>query len=299
MTETLHFACTECGKCCSEAPEMSLLEALSLGDVFIPSVAYKLTRLPKEDNEAGYATLKLHPDFEEMSPRDFVKALRESVAVKAGIEVTGEPGWDAFVFITSRPWHYQRASCPALDADGKRCTVHARRPSTCRTVPVRYDVPEALLVRAFHGTVTRGKAAKDAFLCDTTNKAPAFIKDGKLVDAAYAEDRESAVQRAIAEKELASRLIVSPYLPPAREVIERLRKHGPFSVSFHAAVLHAKELGKIEDAAARAFCEKQIARIDAEVDKAISRKRPDEREWTTRFRGLADAYRSALRALSS
>lgn len=294
-TEALHFACTECGKCCGEAPEMSLLEALALGDVFIPSVAYKLTRFPKDDNEAGYASLTLHSDFAGMDPRDFVKALRDSVAVRAGLEVTGEPGWEAYLFITARPWHYKRVGCPALD--GKRCTIHERRPFTCRTVPVRYDVPEALLVRAFHGTVTRGKAAADPYECDTSNAAPVFLQDGKLVDPAYTRDRETAIEKAIAEKELAARLVTSPYLPPPREVIDRLRKQGPFSVSFHAAVLHALELGKIDKPAARAFCEAQIAQIEREVDKAITRKRSDERDWTTRFRGLLEAYRSALRAI--
>jgi Fe-S-cluster containining protein len=297
MGETLHFACTECGKCCGEAPEMSLLEAFGLGDVFIPSIAYKLTRIPKDDNEAGFASIKVHADFEGMSPREFVKDIRESVAVRAGAMLTGEPGWDAYIFVTARPWHYKRAGCPALD--GKRCTIHDRRPMTCRTVPVRYDVPESLLVRAFHGTVTKGKAASDPYECDTSDKAPVFIENGELKDQAYVRDRKVAIDAAMDEKQLGERLLVSPYLPPLQEVVDRLRRSGPFSVSFHAAVVHASDMGKIDKAAALAFCGGQIGMLEREIAGALARKRPDEREWTTRFRSLLGAYRDVQKALSS
>jgi len=293
----LRFACTECGKCCGEAPEMSLLEAFRLGDVFIPSIAYKLTRIPKDDNEAGFDSIKLHPDFEGMSPREFVKDIRESVAVKAGAMLTGEPGWDAYIFLTARPWHYKRVGCSALD--GKRCTIHDRRPMTCRTVPVRYDVPESLLVRAFHGTVTRGKAAPDPYECDTSEKAPVFLDGGALKDAAYIADRKVAIDAALDEKQLGERLLMSPYLPPLQEVVDRLRRAGGFSVSFHAAVIHAHDMGKVDKATAVAFCQGQIAMLEREIAGALARKRPDERDWTGRFRSLLDAYRDVAKALAA
>lgn len=295
-SETLHFACTECGKCCAEAPEMSLIEAIDLGDVFVPALSYKLTRLPKDDNEAGFASIRVHSDFEGMSAREFVACVRESLAVVAGTPLTGEQGWDSFVALTARAWHYPRVGCPALV--GKRCSVHERRPATCRTVPVRYDVPDSLLVRAFHATVTRGKAAPDPYECDTSSAAPVFIEGGKLKDEAYAKDRARGQEAAMAEKDLAAKVLTSPYLPPLQEVVDRLRKAGPFSTSFHAVVMHAHELGKLDKAKTLTFARAQRKLLAREVDAAIARKRPDEREWTKRFRALDAAYESIEKSLA-
>ena len=293
----LHFACTECGKCCSEAPEMSLIEAMRLGDVFIPAIAYRLTRLPKEDNDAGIASIKLNADFEGTDPRDFLKSVRDSIAVRAGTAITGEHGWDSFVFVSARAWHYKRIGCPALK--GKLCTVHDRRPSTCRTVPARYDVPESLLVRSFHGMVTRGKTMPNPYECDTSESAPAFFRDDVLVDDAYVKDRAAATEAAMGERELAAKILTSPLLPPPQEIVQRLRNSGPFTISFHAAVVHARELGKIDTPAALSFCDSQMALIEREVAAALLRKRRDERDWTSRFRTLQAAYQSLKKSLLS
>ncbi len=293
--EEVRFACTACGKCCTEPPEMSILEAVKLGDVFVPSIIYRLTSLPREDNEAAFASLKPHPHFAGMDPRELVSRLRESSAVRAAGAVINEAGWDHHVSITARAWIHPSPWCPALAADHRACTIHERRPSTCRTVPIRYDVPEGLLVRAFRGVVDAGIASAQKFECDVSANAPVLIRDEKVVNPEYASARAAGIEAAIAEKELAANMLRSPLLPPIRDVYTNLRKAALLSVSFPGAVAVAYDMKMLDAGAVKKFCDAQLALLEREITAALARKRKEEREVTTRFRSLEASYR-AMRA---
>src|SRR5580693_5683159 len=100
--EELHFGCTACGKCCTEPPEMTLLEAAHLGDVFVPSLVYRLTSLPKDDNEAAFASLAPHHHFKGMDGHELVEKLRQSSAVLGAGAFVSEPGWEHHISVTAR-----------------------------------------------------------------------------------------------------------------------------------------------------------------------------------------------------
>jgi Fe-S-cluster containining protein len=296
----LRFACTACGKCCTDPPEMTVLEAVRLADVFVPALVYRLTSVPRDDNEAGLASLSPHRDFEGMDPRRFVAALRDSTAVRAAGATVSEPGWDHYVSVTARPWTYPAAGgerwCPALGADRRQCTIYDKRPHTCRTIPVRYDVPEGLLVRAFRGVVDRGIASADRYECDVSSNAPVFLRgdaddDAELVDASYVEARKAGMDAAMADKPLAARILSSPLLPPLRELFPQLRRAGLIAVSFHGALASAHDLGLVDDDGVRAFCAAQLALLEREIAGAALRKRKEDRDTTGRFRTLVEAYR--------
>jgi len=299
VSEEIHFACTACGKCCTEPPEMTVLEAIRLGDVFVPSIVYRVTSVPNDDNEAALASLKPHRHFAGMDARELVSRLRESSAVRGAGAVVREPGWEHHLSVTSRPWTFPAPHCPALGADGKACTIHERRPHTCRTVPVRYDVPEGLVVRAFRGTVDAGRAARDPWECDVSDAAPVLIRDGVVVDPAYAAARAAGVEAALAERELSARILTSPLLPKIADVFPRLRGGQLVSVSFHGALAAAHDLGLVDHAAARAFCDAQLALLDREIAAALARKRREDREVTARFRTLVMAYETMRRRLTA
>jgi Fe-S-cluster containining protein len=297
VTEELRFACTACGKCCTEPPEMTILEAIGLGDVFVPAIVYRVTSIPKDDNEAALASLVPHRHFAGMDPREFVVRLRESSAVRAAGAVVGEPGWDHHVSITARPWTYATAWCTALGADRKTCTIHERRPHTCRTVPIRYDVPEGLLVRAFRGAVDAGRAAESAWECDVSDAAPVLLREGRVVDEAYASARGAGIEAAVAERALAGRILSSPLLPDLRKLFPELRKNRLVSVSFHGALAAAHDLALVDDAGVKSFCTAQLALLEREIAGALARRRREDREITARFRTLEDAYRRMRSAL--
>jgi Fe-S-cluster containining protein len=292
--DEIRFACTACGKCCTEPPEMTVLEATKLGDVFVPALVYRLTSLPRDDNEAAFASLTPHPHFKEMPGRELVARLRESTAVRSAGAVVSEAGWDHHVSITARAWGYS-AGCPALK--GKECSIHTRRPSTCRTVPIRYDVPAGLLVRAFRGVVDSGLASKDPWECDVSGSAPVLLRDGALVDTEYSKAREVGEAAALAEKSLCERILAYPLLPPLREVYPLLRQRKLVSVSFHGALAAAHDLALLDDAAMKTFLSAQLDLIDREITAALARKRREDRDTTTRFRTLRDAYASMRKTL--
>lgn len=271
---------------------MTILEAVKLGDVFIPSIIYRLTSLPRDDNEAAFASLKPHPHFAGMDARELVAKLRESTAVRAAGAVITEAGWDHHVSITARAWMYASPWCPALAADHRACTIHEKRPSTCRTVPIRYDVPEGLLVRAFRGVVDAGIASAQKFECDVSANAPVLIRDEKVVNPEYASARAAGIEGALAEKDLVANMLRSPLLPPIRDVYKNLRQAKLLSVSFPGAVAIAHDLKMIDDDAAKKFCDAQLALLEREITAAIARKRKEDREVTSRFRSLEASYRT-------
>lgn len=298
----LRFACTACGKCCTEPPEMTVLEAIALGDVFVPALVYRMTSVPRDDNEAALAALSPHPHFRGMDAREFVGKLREGTAVRAAGAFVSEPGWEHHVSISVRPWTYdpwksptgdETRGCPALA--GRECSIHARRPHTCRTVPVRYDVPEGLLVRAFRGTVEAGLAASDAWECDVSDAAPVLLEDETIVDRAYASARAAGAESAMAERELAARIFQHPLMPPFNRVVAELRKNQLVSVSFHGALAAAHDHGLVDAAGVAKFCDQQLALLERELAAALARRRREDREVTARFRTLESAYR-AMRA---
>jgi Fe-S-cluster containining protein len=287
--DEIRFACTACGKCCGEPPEMTVLEATRLGDVFVPALVYRVTSLPRDGNEAAFASLSPHPHFRGMDGRELVTRLRESSAVRAAGAVVSEAGWDHHVSITARPWAYRLSPCPALAEDGRQCTIHPRRPHTCRTVPIRYDVPEGLLVRAFRGVVDGG-IASSGFECDVSGAAPVLLRDGAVADPEYAAARAAGIEAALAERDLCARVLQHPLMPPFDKIFPELRRNRLVSISFHGALAAAHELGLLDDAAVRTFCEAQLALLDHEIEGALRRKRREEREITGRFRTLRDAY---------
>jgi Fe-S-cluster containining protein len=294
MAETLHFACTACGKCCTESPEMTVLEATRLGDVFVPALVYRLTSLPRDDNEAAFASLSPHPHFKGMDGHELVACLRQSTAVLSAGAIVEEPGWDHHIAVTARAWTYATSWCTALADDHKQCTIHERRPHTCRTVPVRYDVPAGLLVRAFRGVVDAGIASRDPWECDVSAKAPVLLRDGETVDTEYTAARKAGIDAAVAEKALAGRILASPMLPSLKEVYTHLRRGNLVSVSFHGALAAAHDLALIDDAGLRAFCTAQIALIDREIAKALARKLKTDRDTTNRYRAVQAAYKTML-----
>ena len=231
---------------------MTVLEAVGLGDVFVPALVYRLTSLPREDNEAAFASLAPHPHFKDMPGRELVTKLRESTAVRSAGAVVSEAGWDHHVSITARAWGYE-AGCPALR--GKECAIHARRPHTCRTVPIRYDVPASLLVRAFRGAVGTGRASKDPWECDVSESANVLLRDGEVVDPDYANARREGEAAALAEKALCELALAYPLLPPLNQVYPLLRQRKLVSVSFHGALAAANDLGLVTDAAMKTFLE--------------------------------------------
>jgi len=295
----VRFACTACGKCCSTPPETTILEAISLGDVFVAALRYRVSRVLKGERAYVVANTHVEPEFADLDRAEYYDATRaqlERVAVRIGFDATS----DVFITISATAWAYPRDSkgCPALAADGKACTIHERRPLTCRTVPARYDIPDRLLSRALKKIVDHGRKEL-AYECDVSDAAPVFIEGDTITDAGYVRDREAALSAIDGERKLHERILNSARLPKPQDILRASGPHMDISVSFPAVVIEALETGAIDPPAARAFSEKQIALASAAVKRALARQDKAERECTTRFRKLIESYETIVKALPS
>ena len=164
-------------------------------------------------------------------------------------------------------------------------------------MPIRYDVPAGLLVRAFRGVVDAGRASKEPFECDVSESAPVLLRDGAVADADYASARKAGEAAALDEKKLAEKILAYPLLPPLRDLYPELRRAKVISISFHGALAAAHDLGMVDDATLKTFVTAQLALLDREIASALARKRKEDREVTTRFRTLRAAYASMQSAL--
>jgi len=90
-----------------------------------------------------------------------------------------------------------------------------------------------------------------------------------------------------------------PLLPPLNQVYPLLRQRKLVTVSFHGALAAAHDFGLVDDAAMKTFLEAQLALLDREITAALARKRREDRETTTRFRTLRDAYASMQKTLNA
>lgn len=290
--QTNHFSCTACGRCCQTPPEMTLREALGLGDVFVPALLFKVSHIPQDDNEAGFQRLSVERDFSDLSPRQYAAAARKSVTLEAGIPIAGPHGYQTFLTVTAHAWTYPTPMCPALSEN--RCTIHARRPFTCKTVPIRYDVPDILVGRAFRALMKRTKEGADPYLCDTSDTAPVLLEDDRVVDPAYLEDRARGAEATLSEKPFVKALLESPFLPPMSVLVEELARVNMMSAPFSPVVRLAGQAGFVSKEELRRFCEQQVLLLDREINEALRRGKKDDRPTTTRFRTARDDYKTLL-----
>lgn len=292
----IHFRCTACGKCCSTSPEMTLLEAIALGDVFVPALLHKVSRVPRDGNDAGMANLHVEPEFADVDRKTYLRTTFDSMKETAA-HVGSEPGWDIYFTFMARPFGYPRSmtkngkpACPALADDGKACTIHERRPYTCRTVPARYDVPVPLLSRAFRFEVERGRQ-KLGYECDTSAEAPPFLReDGTVTNPEYAKARADAREAAKKEQILAERLVRSSNVLGVRDVLRVMGRDMVVPGPFVGVLVEARAVDLVDDATVKRFCDAQIALLDREITAALGRSDKTERPFTQRFRELKTAY---------
>lgn len=140
----LHFACTSCGKCCYGQLPLTVKDALTHAGRF--PLALLWTPLRK-------------------ASKDF------SIVSKLGVPVPlpKHPGLAALVVPTS----YIPAAlpCPALGT-GNLCTIHADKPTRCKTMPF-YPYRD----ERFQSELLK---LRDGWECDTSEEAPIVFENGKL-----------------------------------------------------------------------------------------------------------------------
>lgn len=267
-----HFACTRCGACCNRAPELELGESAAFAETFVLRLMmriYSLPRalsdfvsgLPREEASAEfYGTKRLLGQFAATSWPAKVK--RDGRAVD----------YVQYLSLSVLPLDLGAGSCAALEGD--TCSIYARRPLSCRSVPLHYSRPAAAAARDLDAfTATPG------YRCDTGPQAPLVIAGGSITDAPTLAAHADAHDQAEAERRWKSALVKAMKtgehgLPSPREVEAQAA-----SGALTASMLGAWRVGGNNGAIARAqllleaqceLIEQTMQRVELDRDTAAT-----------------------------
>jgi Fe-S-cluster containining protein len=180
-------------------------------------------------------------------------------------------------------------ACAALSAG--RCSIYARRPLACRTLPFHYSRPEASARRDLESFVsTPGHA------CDTGGHAPVVLAGGRIVDPGSRQARDDALRLCSQERSWQDSILgrlkagAGASLPSLSD-IEANAAFGATTTSMRVAWQIAAEAGLLDADAFRRLIEAQSHVIDREL--AAGRCSPDALETLT---GMRAEYKHALLA---
>ncbi|SMG51152.1 hypothetical protein [Paraburkholderia susongensis] len=291
MVNTFSFACSACGQCCNSPPSMTLAELFAHRDLFIGCIAIGRVprRRPGERLRAGSHEAVL--DEADCTAFD---AIAGTLLHRAG---------DNIFSITAQGFDYPSlARCPALADDG-RCAIHLHgKPLTCEVVPLDPLVPDGLqnlvLAERGHSAVYLGSACIQE---GERDNAALLFAQGRIVDA-QARDALMRRRRALEQERVVWTQAVFEALrkdlfdSPA--ALARIPAGGFLTISIVPALLTLAQ----SSARCRELCigyiDSQLALIERSIERALLRRRLDDRPVTQQLRGFANAYRHARAALA-
>jgi Fe-S-cluster containining protein len=223
MSGVRRFACTQCGKCCNRSPEIELSEAATLADVFVFRLMFRLYQLPHapKRNASGnpetfYQKKRLLAAHAARTNRS--KVMRDGKAV----ECTN------YLMISALAADTAPGACTALSLG--RCSIHARRPLGCRSVPIHYSRAEGLAASDFDSFI-----ATPGFRCDTSDEAPPFLQGGRIVDSGTLQARADAL--ALAERDRPWKEEIVRQMRKSRSGDDRLPTFRDLEANAHLAVM--------------------------------------------------------------
>ena len=290
MVSAFSFACTACGKCCNSPPAMTLAELFRHRDLFIGCLA--ISRVPRK-RPGERLRVGQHEHLLGEADIAAFTSIEDTLLYRAGDTVS----------ITAQGYDYPSlARCPALQDDG-RCAIHLRgKPVTCEVVPLDPLVPDAL-----QHLVLAGRKQSAAYLgadCIQSGEradATLLVNNGRVIDA----DAQDALTRRRTglgkEQEVWGRAVFQALrhdLFDSPAALARIPTGGFMTISIVPALL------AVASASARCrqlcveYLDSQLALIDRCIEKALLRKRLDDRPVTQELRGFANAYQRAKALLA-
>ena len=260
------FACTQCGACCNRAPELELGEAAELADVFVLQLLMRIYSLPRSVSDyltpdqprdqtsiAFYQTKRLLTAFAASSWP--AKVRRDSRAVE----------YTQYLSLSVLPLDLGTGACTALA--GTRCSIYARRPLSCRTVPLHYSRADAYAARDLDAFV-----ATPGYACTTGDDAPLVIAGNSIIDPAMSNARAEAAVRAQADRRWKAAVVkamkAGEHDLPSPRLVEANAASGALSAPMLAAWQVAAANGLLTGDTCRALIKTQLATITRRLEQS-------------------------------
>lgn len=279
------FACSACGKCCSQGPTLTIREAFYFAEHFVSGLYFKSHlfanfsdqrpgAMPAGWDMASLAQLQQHCD-NSMTYIEDPNGVRHYIAITP--KVTG--------------YSLVQGRCDSLTGEGQ-CSIYEQRPVVCRATPMQASFPVALQGRSLQSFEAIGCASREA-----SDERPIIFSRGKIVDAAYEQqltELQNEVHFDSAHLGYLLHLMFQghPITPNVQAVMETSGNGMWVETSFVPALFMLASHNRDNEGMIREFIRKQTILINSEIDRAVQRKIADERGRTQTLRNyLADYAR--------
>jgi Fe-S-cluster containining protein len=234
---------------------MELSEAAPLADIFVFRLMFRLYNLPRAPERGANAET-----FYQKKRLLAAHAARRTPKklMLAGKVVEGT----SYLMISALTLDTAPGACSALT--GGRCSIHDRRPLTCRTVPFHYARADGLALSDFDAFV-----ATPGYRCDSGESAELVLQGGRIVHAATLQARSEALARAASDRPwkeaIARRMKTSGDSLPSLRDIEANAGFAAVTTSMRVGWQIAADAGLLSRAACRMLIERQSATIAREL----------------------------------
>ena len=255
---------------------MELSEATELAELFVSSVMFRTFNLPASDRaswarqwwEAQQRSIPLGPALEES------RRLLTRFASRKTIDKAHER--HRYLVISAMTHDFGLGRCPQLGE--RQCRIYARRPLTCRTVPLHYSrAPSGL--GAYLDAFTR----TPGYDCDTSAAAEPVLEGRAILSPAIVEARDAASGLAARHRAWKAALLArmerpladsSHGLPSLVEVMANGDQGQATTLPMVVAWRVLMDMGGITPDAFALLCRQQMALLRAVISPSAA-QRPD------------------------
>jgi Fe-S-cluster containining protein len=277
------FSCTACGKCCKHGgPALSIDEVFKYQNTFISGLRW-----------SGYAVPKKYTMTFKGETVDAQK-MRNHLASFAA------PSFDdkgdtiqPHIYPIVTGYTLER-SCSALNAD-ETCSLHADKPTMCRSVPFDPAMPEHMqdiILRNFGLDCVTKTQAPDA--------ANVIYRDGRITDASCKADYDRRL--AVMQKDKSALATLSYFMsekpsalaPAMPDFMQTVDRGGWIETSMLPLLLVLLKNEEITRQVAGNYLHSQIALIDTGISAARERHHHNERGRTEMMRKYVTSYRKCF-----
>lgn len=276
--DTIHFSCTQCGKCCQKSPFMHFYDMLELADEFFFQTAHHAV--------ISHASKPLEKEL-----LAHYQALGHTIVMpETGIEAS------LFYFIDFMPVSYPSyKTCTQLKDN--LCSIYGKRPSSCRIAPLDAKFDDSQQWRTLN--YYKKNTQEHDWQCKFDEAQPVVYKDEQIFqpshNALYFQSVDSI--RDVTDKYIEFLSISDKeYLNNHFKAVFKSLTTNSLMISDMIIPLQSARFHNIisEDLALN-FIEKQIAFIDKEMLPALSFKRKEDLQTSRLYKRQKDDYHKALK----
>lgn len=154
--DTIHFACTQCGKCCDKSPLANFYDLFNLADEFVFQTAHH-----------GLLSYNKKREAEELT--QFYRMIGHTLVL---------PELDAvlFYYINFMAVEYPQETCSKLKDN--LCTIYSKRPSSCKLSPINDGFDDTQQWKTIN--IFKDKVENKDWKCDFSENAPILYKNEEI-----------------------------------------------------------------------------------------------------------------------